>query len=67
MLTLLEQNDVINMENRWHKVSMIVVFLLYLQENVNTFVRAWNLHCVRKINENKHEIDEYVLDPVFKS
>jgi hypothetical protein len=67
MLTLLEQNGVINMGNSWHKVSMIVVFLLYLQEDVDTFVRAWNLHYVRKINENGCEIDEHVLDHIFKS
>jgi hypothetical protein len=46
---------------------MIVVFLLYLQEDVDTFVRAWNLHYVRKINENGCEIDEHVLDHIFKS
>jgi hypothetical protein len=67
MLILLEQNGVINMGNSWHKVLMTVVFLPYLQEDVNTFVRAWNLHCVRKINENGREIDGHVLDDIFKS
>jgi hypothetical protein len=67
MLTLLEQNGVINMGNSWHKVSVIVVFLLYLQEDVDTFVRAWNLQCVRNINENEHEIDEHVPVHIFKS
>jgi hypothetical protein len=66
MLTLLEQNGVINMGNNRHKVSMIVVFLFDLQEDVDTFVRAWNLQCVKKINENGCEIDEHVLDHIFK-
>jgi len=67
MLTLLEQNGVINMGNSWHKVLVSVIFLPYLQEDVITFVRAWNLHYVKKINENAHEINGHVLDDIFKS
>ncbi len=45
---------------------MIVVFLPYLQKDVDTFVRIWNLHYVRKINENGHEINGHVPNDIFK-
>ncbi len=67
MLTLLEENGVINMGNNWHKVLVTIVFLLYLQEDVDTYVRAWNLHHVRKINENSCEINGHVPNDYFKS
>jgi hypothetical protein len=45
---------------------VIAVFLPYLQEDVDTFLSTWNLHHVRKINENGCEIDGHVLDDIFK-
>ncbi len=43
------------------------VFLPYLQKDVDTFVRTWNLHYVRKINENRLEINGHVPNDIFKS
>ncbi len=45
---------------------VILVFLPHLQKDVNTFVRTWNLHYVRKINENGGEINGHVPDDIFK-
>jgi hypothetical protein len=47
-------------------VLVIVVFLPYLQKDVDTFVRTWKLHYVRKINENGREINGHVRDDIFK-
>ena len=56
LLTLMGRHGFIKLLNPVQRASMVVVFLLAIQQDLANFVAAWNVHRVRKINQNGRDL-----------
>ena len=57
----------LNLVNPVQKASMVAVFLPAIQQDLANFVATWNVHRVRKINQNGRHLAGHVPDCMFQS
>ena len=65
LLTLMGCHGFLNQVYPVQRASMVVVFLPAIQQDFANFVATWNVHIVRKVNQNGRNLAGHVLDCVF--
>ena len=56
---------IVDLNNVWHIISLHMVFLPLIQDNVDRHISAWNNHRLWKISENEWDIPSHVLEVAF--
>ena len=66
LFTYLCTEGLVSLSNRWHLSSLQLVFVSHIQQDLDSFVQAWNNHRVRRINENGRSNAGHVPEAAFR-